>query len=85
MIKEKIDKIKKGELTAEENIKSFLAKIKKEDKKINSFIHVNKDAIKDAEEIDKKIAELKLKSMGITIDKLTPEQEKYLNSWEMGT
>ncbi|MCL4416196.1 MAG: adenosylhomocysteinase [Actinobacteria bacterium] len=37
------------------------------------------------EEIDKKIAELKLKSMGITIDKLTPEQEKYLNSWEMGT
>jgi adenosylhomocysteinase len=37
------------------------------------------------EEIDKKIAELKLKSMGITIDKLTLEQEKYLNSWEMGT
>ena len=37
------------------------------------------------EEIDRKIAELKLKSMGITIDKLTPEQEKYLNSWEMGT
>ena len=37
------------------------------------------------EEIDKKIAELKLKSMGITIDKLTPEQEEYLNSWEMGT
>jgi len=37
------------------------------------------------EEIDKKIAELKLKSMGITIDRLTPEQEEYLNSWEMGT
>ena len=37
------------------------------------------------EEIDKKIAELKLESMGITIDKLTPEQEEYLNSWEMGT
>ena len=36
-------------------------------------------------EIDKKIAELKLKSMGITIDKLTHEQEEYLNSWEMGT
>jgi adenosylhomocysteinase len=36
-------------------------------------------------EIDKKIAELKLKSMGITIDKLTREQEEYLNSWEMGT
>jgi len=37
------------------------------------------------EEIDRKIAELKLKSMGITIDKLTPVQEEYLNSWEMGT
>jgi adenosylhomocysteinase len=37
------------------------------------------------EEIDRKIAELKLESMAIKIDKLTPEQEKYLNSWEMGT
>ncbi len=34
-------------------------------------------------EVDVKIAELKLKSMGIEIDKLTPEQEKYLNSWKM--
>ncbi|MDY0027485.1 MAG: adenosylhomocysteinase [Candidatus Humimicrobiaceae bacterium] len=37
------------------------------------------------EEIDKKIAELKLKSMGIRIDRLTQEQEEYLNSWEIGT
>jgi len=37
------------------------------------------------EEIDKKVAQLKLKSMGITIDSLTPEQEKYLSSWEEGT
>lgn len=37
------------------------------------------------EEIDRKIAELKLKSMGIKIDRLTQEQEEYLNSWEMGT
>ncbi|MHB0976696.1 MAG: adenosylhomocysteinase [Candidatus Aquicultorales bacterium] len=37
------------------------------------------------EEIDKKIAGLKLATMGIDIDKLTPEQEKYLASWEMGT
>ncbi len=35
--------------------------------------------------IDKKIAMLKLKSMGIKIDRLTPEQKKYLASWEMGT
>ncbi|MBN2061633.1 MAG: adenosylhomocysteinase [Deltaproteobacteria bacterium] len=35
--------------------------------------------------IDKEIARLKLESMGIEIDRLTPEQEKYLSSWEMGT
>ncbi len=37
------------------------------------------------EEIDKQIARLKLKSMGINIDSLTPEQKKYLTSWEQGT
>jgi adenosylhomocysteinase len=37
------------------------------------------------EKIDKEIARLKLQSMGITIDKLTPEQEKYLAGWEQGT
>jgi adenosylhomocysteinase len=36
-------------------------------------------------EIDQNIAYLKLKSMGITIDELTEEQNKYLSSWEMGT
>ncbi|MEK7517235.1 MAG: adenosylhomocysteinase, partial [Patescibacteria group bacterium] len=36
-------------------------------------------------EIDKEIARLKLKSMGISIDKLTKEQEKYLSSWREGT
>jgi len=35
--------------------------------------------------VDKEIARLKLKSMGVEIDTLTPEQEKYLSSWEMGT
>ena len=35
--------------------------------------------------IDRKVAELKLKAMGIKIDELTPEQVEYLNSWEMGT
>ncbi len=37
------------------------------------------------EHIDRKVAELKLKAMGIEIDQLTPEQVEYLNSWEMGT
>jgi adenosylhomocysteinase len=36
-------------------------------------------------EIDDNVAELKLKSMGVTIDRLTPEQQKYLSAWEMGT
>jgi adenosylhomocysteinase len=37
------------------------------------------------EAIDKEIARLKLESMGVTIDTLTPEQTAYLNSWEEGT
>jgi adenosylhomocysteinase len=36
-------------------------------------------------EIDDNVAKLKLKSMGVTIDELTPEQQKYLSAWEMGT
>ncbi len=55
MIKQKLKDIKSGKLTAEHNIKNFLKKIKKEDKKINSFLYVNKNAVKEAEEIDKKI------------------------------
>src|SRR4030065_261281 len=35
--------------------------------------------------IDETVATLKLKAMGINIDKLTPEQQKYLATWEMGT
>jgi adenosylhomocysteinase len=37
------------------------------------------------EEIDHEIARLKLEAMGIEIDVLTDEQQKYLNSWEHGT
>jgi adenosylhomocysteinase len=37
------------------------------------------------EDIDKEIARLKLKSMGVKIDKLTPAQEKYISSWHEGT
>ncbi|MCX7014386.1 MAG: adenosylhomocysteinase [Candidatus Sumerlaeota bacterium] len=36
-------------------------------------------------DIDREIARLKLESMGVKIDKLTREQEKYLRSWDMGT
>ena len=36
-------------------------------------------------EIDDWVARLKLKAMGASMDRLTPEQKKYLASWEMGT
>ena len=54
------------------------------------FIAENKDKLEKKvyrvpDEIDRKVAELKLKSMGITIEKLTEEQIKYLSSWEEGT
>ena len=37
------------------------------------------------EEIDREVARLKLRAMGIDIDTLTEEQERYLNSWDQGT
>lgn len=37
------------------------------------------------EHLDQEIANLKLHGMGVTMDKLTKEQQKYLASWEMGT
>ncbi|HSN94573.1 MAG TPA: adenosylhomocysteinase [Anaerolineaceae bacterium] len=37
------------------------------------------------EEIDREIARLKLEAMGVRLDVLTPEQVKYLGSWQEGT
>ena len=37
------------------------------------------------EELDKQVAKMKLESMGVKIDRLTPEQETYLASWNEGT
>lgn len=50
----------------------------------------NKGKLKNAvhrlpKEIDDQIAILKLESLGIEIEKMTPEQEKYLSSWKEGT
>lgn len=36
-------------------------------------------------EIDEKIAQMKLKALRVKIDKLTPDQKKYLTGWEEGT
>ncbi|PTL81299.1 adenosylhomocysteinase [Vitiosangium sp. GDMCC 1.1324] len=37
------------------------------------------------EHLDQEIARLKLRALGVKIDKLTPEQEKHLASWQEGT
>ena len=37
------------------------------------------------EDIDREIARLKLAAMGVSIDTPTPEQQKYMTSWEEGT
>ena len=36
-------------------------------------------------EIDREIASLKLKALGVSIDELTAPQQQYLSSWELGT
>jgi adenosylhomocysteinase len=37
------------------------------------------------EAIDREVARLKLDSLGVRIDHLTEEQQRYLASWDMGT
>ncbi len=55
-VKEKIEKIKSHELSAEDNIRTFIAKIKKEDKRINSFLYLaENEAVAQAKEIDQRI------------------------------
>jgi adenosylhomocysteinase len=54
------------------------------------FLIENKDKLQNKvytipEEIDKRVAKLKLKTLGIEIDTLTKEQEEYLASWQLGT
>jgi adenosylhomocysteinase len=47
--------------------------------------HLEKKVYKIPDDIDSHIARLKLKSLGINIDELTPAQKKYLSSWQEGT
>jgi adenosylhomocysteinase len=44
-----------------------------------------KDVHRIPRELDAEIARLKLQAMGVSIDAVTPEQQKYLGSWEQGT
>ncbi|MCX8076228.1 MAG: adenosylhomocysteinase, partial [Aquificaceae bacterium] len=47
--------------------------------------NLEKNVYRVPEEIDRQVASLKLKSMGVEIDELTQEQVAYLSSWEHGT
>lgn len=55
-----------------------------------SVLHIVKSKLKPKfydvpEDIDAKIAAIKLDSMGIKIDSLTPEQKEYMSQWRYGT
>ncbi len=52
---------------------------------VKSRRKLDKKVYRVPEKIDREIARLKLKAMGIKIDTLTSEQKRYLKSWEMGT
>src|SRR3989338_936616 len=55
MIKEKIKLIKERKLSAEENIKKFIDKIKKENKELNIVLYLNPESVSKAQEIDLRI------------------------------
>src|SRR5512143_2801815 len=52
---------------------------------VKNHASLKKEVFKVPDELDKRVAKLKLESMGIKIDRLTPEQEEYLAGWSEGT
>ena len=46
---------------------------------------LGKEVMRVPKEIDNSVAQLKLAGVGVAIDELTPEQQKYLTSWDVGT
>jgi adenosylhomocysteinase len=52
---------------------------------IKNSARLEKKVYSVPDEIDREIARLKLKAMGVRVDTLPTEQVKYLNSWEEGT
>jgi len=52
---------------------------------VKNYKNLEKKVFKVPEELDKRVAKLKLESMGIKIDRLTSEQEEYLAGWSEGT
>jgi len=47
--------------------------------------HLSRDVHPVPEELDREVAKVKLATMNASVDTLTPQQEKYLTSWEEGT
>lgn len=52
---QKLQQIRRGEITAAENIKGVLSVIKKENRHANAILHINDNAIAEAESVDRKI------------------------------
>ena len=52
---------------------------------VNEHANLKPDVYDVPADIDDEIARLKLEAMGVAIDTLTEEQERYLSSWELGT
>jgi len=52
---------------------------------VKNYSKLEKTVYTVPQELDKRVARLKLESMGIKIDRLTPEQEEYLSGWSEGT
>jgi adenosylhomocysteinase len=52
---------------------------------IKNAAQLEKQVYSVPDPIDRQIAKLKLESMGVQVDKLTPDQEQYLASWSEGT
>jgi len=70
MLTQKLKSIKEGKLTAEDNIKNFIAKIRNDNPEINAVLHLNENAIDTAKEVDKKIKQGKagkLAGLGVIV------------------
>jgi adenosylhomocysteinase len=52
---------------------------------VKNFKTLERRVYRVPDELDKRVAKLKLEAMGIKIDRLTPEQEEYLAGWSEGT
>jgi aspartyl-tRNA(Asn)/glutamyl-tRNA(Gln) amidotransferase subunit A len=70
MIQEKLKQIREGKLSAVDNVKNFLLRIKEKNKEINAVLHINENAIEEAKEIDMKIKQGKsgrLAGLGVIV------------------